>query len=120
MSAAPCISPPLEQMDENALDAFVRDPRFTQRFESPPDESRACPEPFRVTYADYGYRNQAQPELEHVFLFFAPLLGSRMIYVALDDLAKRHKIRIINPDRPGFGETTDADPEHRMSFWRGT
>ena len=108
-------------MDNNALDAYVRDPRFTQRFEfsSSEPEPRGCPKPFRMTYADYGYRNQSQPELEHVFLFFAPLLGSRMIYIALDDLAKRHRIRIINPDRPGFGETTDADPEHRMSFWRG-
>ncbi|KAG5975400.1 hypothetical protein E4U55_007701 [Claviceps digitariae] len=110
-------------MDNNALDAFVRDPRFTQKFDfSPngPGQQPFCPKPFRVTYADYGYRNHAQPELEHVFLFFAPLLGSRMLYIALDDLAKRHRIRIINPDRPGFGETTDADPEHRMSFWRGT
>ncbi|KAG6001173.1 hypothetical protein E4U21_004631 [Claviceps maximensis] len=111
-------------MDNDALDAYVRDPRFTQTFEhSPPHEPRsgpqACPKPFRITYADYGYRNQAQPELEHVLLFFAPLLGSRMMYIALDDLAKRHRIRIINPDRPGFGGTTDADPGHRMPFWRG-
>ncbi|KAG6020956.1 hypothetical protein E4U41_002671 [Claviceps citrina] len=108
------------QMDKDALDAYVRDPRFTQVFDFSPDESQARPgRPFRVTYADYGYRNQAQPELEHVLLFFAPLLGSRMLYVALDGLAKRHNVRIINPDRPGFGETTDARAEERLSFWRG-
>ncbi|KAG5950331.1 hypothetical protein E4U53_005245 [Claviceps sorghi] len=105
-------------MDNNALDAYLRDPRFIRKFDFSPNETQACPGPFRITYADYGYRNQAQPELEHVILFFSPLLGSRMMYVSLDVLAKRHRIRIINPDRPGFGETTDVDVHHRISIWR--
>ncbi|KND94707.1 hypothetical protein TOPH_00024 [Tolypocladium ophioglossoides CBS 100239] len=99
-------------------DRFLHDPRFTQTFELPADAARGRPEPLQITYADYGYRNEAHPEDENVLLFFAPLVGSRMLHVTKDALAKRHKIRIVSPDRPGIGGTGDVTAERRMMVWR--
>lgn len=100
-------------------DQFLHDPRFRQTFELPADAARGRPEPLRVTYADYGYRNEAHPEDENVWLFFGPLVGSRMLHVTKDALAKRHKVRIVSPDRPGIGGTDDVMAERRMPVWLG-
>ena len=100
-------------------DGFLEDPRFSRVFEFPADPARGRNTPFRVKYADYGYRNEEHPEQERVILFFTPLMGSRLVHVAKDELAKKRKIRIINPDRPGFGGTDSADAEHRLELWRG-
>lgn len=101
------------------LEQFVADDRFSQVLDLPADAAAGRTEAIRISYADYGCRNADHPERENVFLFFGPLLGSRMIHVAKDALAKKHGVRIINPDRPGFGQTTDVPPEKRLSFWRG-
>lgn len=98
---------------------YINDPRFSQTFELAPDPDRGRTNPFKVKYADYGYRNEAQPNQENVFLFFGPLMGSRLMHIAKDEIAKRHKIRIINPDRPGMGGTDAVDASHTMSLWRG-
>ncbi len=100
-----------------ALTEFVNDPRFNKVFQLPADPASDRIEPFKVTYADYGYRNEARPEQENVLLFFGPLLGSRLTHIAKDELAKKHRIRIINPDRPGIGGTDASDAEHGMSLW---
>lgn len=105
--------------DDAQLDEFLKDPRFSRTFELAPDETLGRSQPLRITYADFGYRNQENPDLEAVFLFFAPLLGSRMTRVVLDEIAKKHHVRIISFDRPGFGKTTDAKPECRITFCRG-
>lgn len=86
---------------------FVHDPRFNKIFVLPADPLNGRTAPFKLQYADYGYRNENRPEEEIVFLFFGSLLGSRLIHIAKDKLPKQHKIRIINPDRPGM-ERTDA------------
>ncbi|GAB1312489.1 hypothetical protein MFIFM68171_02699 [Madurella fahalii] len=96
---------------------YVNDPRFNRTFELPADPANGRTRPFKVKYADYGYRNEAHPEQENVFLFFGPLLSSRLFHIAKDELAKKHKIRIINPDRPGIGGTDSADAKDRMSLW---
>ncbi|KAK1750957.1 hypothetical protein QBC47DRAFT_279237, partial [Echria macrotheca] len=93
---------------------FISDARFHQTFETPVDATV-----LKVTYADYGYRNEAHPEEENVLLFFSPLMGSRLLHVAKDELAKKHKIRIINPDRPGMGGA-DAVDRDRMRICRET
>jgi hypothetical protein len=98
---------------------YVNDPRFSQTFQLPADPANGRNSPFKVKYADYGYRNEARPEQENVFLFFGSLLGSRLVHIAKDEVAKRLKIRIINPDRPGIGGTDIADAEHSMSLWLG-
>ncbi|UNI15511.1 hypothetical protein JDV02_002039 [Purpureocillium takamizusanense] len=99
-------------------DSFLNDARFRQTFVLPADATRGRPEELQITYADYGYRNEQDPDDENVFLFFAPLLGSRMWHVAKDGPAKRHKVRIINLDRPGVGGTSEIPAERRMAVWR--
>lgn len=104
-----------------SLKDYVNDPRFNNTVEFPPDSfTQGRSGPFKVTYADYGYRNTAHPEQERVFLFFGPLMGSRLFHIAKDELARRYQIRIIHPDRPGVGGTDPLDePQNRMRLWRG-
>ncbi|KAJ4199431.1 hypothetical protein NW767_008239 [Fusarium falciforme] len=73
----------------------------------------------QVKYVDFGYRNEANPEEENVLLFFPPLMGSRLLHITKDDLAKRHKVRFISLDRPGFGGTAEVVLEKRASISRG-
>jgi hypothetical protein len=96
---------------------FIEDPRFHRVFEFPADPENGRPGVFRVTYADFGYRNESDPDQENVLLFFGPLMGSRLAHIPKDDLAKRHKIRVINADRPGTGQTERVGPSERMSLW---
>ncbi|KAK1654625.1 hypothetical protein BDP81DRAFT_389693 [Colletotrichum phormii] len=96
-------------------ESYLNDPRFHQSFTLAPGSDR--PENFKVTFCDYGYRNLDNPELEHVLLICGPLLGSRYLHIAKDALAKKHKVRIIHPDRPGFGGTTHVDAQDRVRLW---
>lgn len=99
---------------------YVKDPRFNNKVELPPTSFTSRNLPFNVAYAGYGYRNATCPEEERVFLFFGPLMGSRLVHIAKDELARRHKIRIIHPDRPGVGGTDPAKDAHSsMRLWRG-
>ncbi|KAI1867091.1 hypothetical protein JX265_007667 [Neoarthrinium moseri] len=97
---------------------FVHDQRFDQIFVLPADPASGRTTPFTIQYADYGYRNQDLPGEEVVFLFYGPLVGSRLAHIAKDELAKRHKIRIINPERPGMGGTDTVGEGDYMSLWR--
>ena len=56
---------------------------------------------------------------EQVFLFFGPLLSSRLFNTAKDGLAKRYKVRIVNPERPGIGKTDSVPAEKLLEVWRG-
>lgn len=47
----------------------------------------------------------------------ADLSLSRFLHVAKDELAKKYHVRIINPDRPGLGGTTEVDAHLRLSVW---
>ncbi|TDZ13230.1 hypothetical protein C8035_v006734 [Colletotrichum spinosum] len=85
-------------------ETYLDDPRFHQSFTLP--DTASLPQPFKVTYCDYGYRNPENPDLEHVVLMCGPLLGSRWLNVAKDTLAKRHRVRVLDVDRPGFGAST--------------
>ena len=101
------------------LAGYVADPRFSRTLELPTDPASGRDRPFTIKYADFGYRNEESPEQENVVLFFSPLMGSRLLQVAKDDLAKKHKVRIINPDRPGIGGTDAVDVKDSMRVWRG-
>ncbi|EFQ28237.1 hypothetical protein CGRA01v4_11845 [Colletotrichum graminicola] len=94
---------------------FLDDPRFHQTFTLPAGPDR--PNPFQVTYCDYGYRDPENPEREHVLLICGPLMGSRFLHVVKDALAKQHHVRVINPDRPGFGGTTPVPAADRVRIW---
>jgi hypothetical protein len=100
-------------------DDFLNDPRFNRAFTLPADPSRGRPNPFAIKYADFGYRNESHPEQEHVLLFSPPLVGSRLLQVPKEDLAIRHKIRIIAADRPGMGGTDAAAAKDRLPLWTG-
>ncbi|KAK2021223.1 hypothetical protein LX32DRAFT_646638, partial [Colletotrichum zoysiae] len=41
----------------------------------------------------------------------------RFLHVAKDALAKRHRVRVIYPDRPGFGGTTPVPAADRVRVW---
>ncbi|KAK2043548.1 hypothetical protein LZ31DRAFT_323203 [Colletotrichum somersetense] len=108
-------TPPLLLLPDDPA-GFLDDPRFHQTFTLPaggPDR----PHPFQVTYCDYGYRDPENPEHEHVLLLCGPLMGSRFLHVAKDALAKRHRVRVIHPDRPGFGGTTPVPAADRVRVW---
>ncbi|KAI1753173.1 hypothetical protein F4782DRAFT_100702 [Xylaria castorea] len=89
---------------------YLDDERFHQSFTLPPNASR--PSEFKVTYADFGHRND-----ERVLLFCGPLFGSRYVPTTKDRLARRYGVRVISPDRPGFGGTTDVEPADRVRVW---
>lgn len=102
-----------------SLDEFLKDPRFHRSFTFPADSSEGENQTtLQVKYVDFGYRNEANPEEENVLLFFPPLMGSRLLHITKDDLAKRHKIRFISADRPGFGGTDEVPLEKRVSISR--
>ncbi|WYZ35184.1 hypothetical protein EsH8_I_001460 [Colletotrichum jinshuiense] len=105
-------------VQDQDVERLLADERFSRVFTYAADPAQGRPEALRISYADYGYRNTENPQAEKVFLFFGPLLGSRMIFVAKDALAKEYGVRIINADRPGFGETPDIEAEDRLAFWR--
>lgn len=98
---------------------FLDDPRFSRIFTLPADAAKGRAAPFQVKYADYGYRNEQHPEQESVLLFYSPMLASRLVQITKDDLARRHKIRIINPDRPGIGGTDPVDVREEVPLWTG-
>ncbi|KAF4949306.1 hypothetical protein FSARC_13513 [Fusarium sarcochroum] len=98
-------------------ETYLKDPRFNQSFQLPADQSDNHAT-LQVKYADYGYRNQAKPEDENILLFFAPLCASRIFHVGKDELAKKHRVRIIVMDRPGFGGTDPVKLENRAVLCR--
>ncbi|OKL62453.1 hypothetical protein UA08_02901 [Talaromyces atroroseus] len=96
------------------VDAFVDDPRFNQNFEL----LSSLGSTIKVTYADYGYRNEAHPEEETVLLWFGPMMASRLIGILRDKAARQDKIRIIAIDRPGMGGTDAVPGESRIRICR--
>jgi hypothetical protein len=100
-------------------DAFVNDPRFNQKFDLLPSQGSNRDHTIKVTYADYGYRNEAHPEEETVLLWFSPMMASRWIGILRDERARREKIRIISIDRPGMGGTDAVSGESRIRICRG-
>ncbi|KAH0423970.1 interferon-induced gtp-binding protein mx2 [Colletotrichum camelliae] len=106
------LNPPREFPDPAE---YLNDPRFNRKFTLPPTPD--LPENFQVTYADFGHNDPSDPSSANVLLLCGPLLGSRYLHIAKDALAKRHKVRIIDIDRPGFGGTTPVPPNLRVRAW---
>jgi hypothetical protein len=98
---------------------FLADPRFNRRLDLPAVAVGPTEQPFHVKYADFGYQNEEHSEEEKVLLFFVPLFGSRIPIVSKDDLAKRHKIRVVCMDRPGFGGCTEVPIQYRIRVCTG-
>ncbi|KAJ6786229.1 hypothetical protein PWT90_04901 [Aphanocladium album] len=101
-----------------ATEPSLSDPRFSREYIVPGNIIQGRAEPLKISYADYGYRNEANPAEENIFLFFPPLLGSRWMHTAKDGFAKKYKIRIINVERPGYGGTEEVEVQDRLRVWR--
>lgn len=95
--------------------AFLESPCFNRIVDLDGIEGSSS---YRVQYADYGYRNEASED-EKVLLFLGPMFASRMVHVAKNDFAERHKVRIIAIDRPGFGGTDAVGTSKRLDVTRG-
>ena len=91
---------------------FLCDRRFHRQFTITPDSTVGRTEPYRVSYADYG-----DPTSKAVVLFFGGLMGGRFSYSILHQLAKKHGVRIIHPDRPGIGGSSAVAIEKRIETW---
>ncbi|KAM3552701.1 hypothetical protein ARSEF4850_007257 [Beauveria asiatica] len=101
-----------------ATEPSFDDSRYSREYHLPGGTIQGRPEPLKVTYADFGYRNVENPDEENVFLFFPPLLGSRWMHIAKDNLAKKHRVRIINVERPGYGGTDQVELQDRLRVWQ--
>ncbi|KAJ4993327.1 hypothetical protein SVAN01_01302 [Stagonosporopsis vannaccii] len=86
---------------------FLCDRRFHRQFTYIRDNTRR-----RITFADYGDSASTS-----VVLFFGGLMGARFSYSPLDQLAKKHNVRIIHPDRPGVGGSDPVAIEDRISTY---
>ncbi len=64
----------------------------------------------RLSYATWG-----DPEGTPCFLFHG-WPGSRLMGLLLDDLCRRRGVRLVAPDRPGFGRS-DPQPERTLPHW---
>lgn len=105
-------------VQDQKLEQYLADERFNRVFTYPGGPTEEHSKPISISYADHGYQGTENSQPEKVFLFFGPLLASRMLFVPKDALAKEHGVRIITADRPGFGDTPDVEAEGRLAFWR--
>ncbi|EXJ85984.1 hypothetical protein A1O1_06353 [Capronia coronata CBS 617.96] len=101
---------------------YINDPCLNRTFQLPADPSRGRPEAFQVSYADFGYHREDAGDdsdrEEQVFLFFGPLMSSRLFHGAKDGLAKRYKVRFVSAERPGIGKTDSVPAERMLEVWR--
>ena len=91
---------------------FICDSRFHRSFVIPADPEAGLQQPYRTTYADFGDVSSGT-----VVLFCGALVGSRLCYSPIDQLAKAHHVRIIHPDRPGVGGSDNVEPAKRIQTW---
>ena len=93
---------------------FLCDIRFHQSFLLEPNLQTGRRKPFRVSYSDYGDRNS-----DAVVFFCGALMGTRLSYAPLDQLAKFYHVRMIHADRPGIGGTDPVEQHERIATWLG-
>ncbi|RAR03399.1 alanine racemase family protein (ISS) [Stemphylium lycopersici] len=93
---------------------FICDRKFHKSLILPADPEAGRNQQYRTTYADFGDVNS-----NAVVLFCGALFGQRLCYSPLDQLAKKHHVRIIHPDRPGVGGSEPVEPEKRIQTWLG-
>ncbi|KAF2473394.1 uncharacterized protein BDR25DRAFT_282909 [Lindgomyces ingoldianus] len=90
---------------------FLCDIRFHRTLILPPNPETGRPK-YRLSYADFGDSNS-----DAVVLFCGALMGMRLCYSPLDQLAKAHGVRIIHPDRPGIGGSDPVEQSERIPMW---
>ncbi|KAF2795539.1 hypothetical protein K505DRAFT_373824 [Melanomma pulvis-pyrius CBS 109.77] len=91
---------------------FLCDRRFHQSYLLPPNPETGRSKPHRFSYADFGDSSS-----NAIVLFCGALVGTRLCYSLLDQLAKAYSVRIIHPDRPGIGGSDPIELEKRIQIW---
>ncbi|CAO2648020.1 Nn.00g089420.m01.CDS01 [Neocucurbitaria sp. VM-36] len=91
---------------------FLCDRRFHSSLVLPPNPETGREKPYRVSYADFG-----DPSSDAVVLFCGALMGARLCYSPLDQLANAYNVRIIHADRPGIGGSDAVELEKRIQIW---
>jgi hypothetical protein len=93
---------------------FLSDRRFHRCYILPPSPETGRQNSHRFSYADFG-----DPHSNAVVLFCGGLMAARYCYSPLDQLAKKHNVRILQVDRPGIGGTEPIELEKRIQIWLG-
>jgi hypothetical protein len=93
---------------------FLSDRRFHRSYVLPPAPETGRQNSHRFSYADFG-----DPHSNAVVLFCGGLMAARYCYSPLDQLAKKHNVRILQVDRPGIGGTEPIELEKRIQIWLG-
>jgi hypothetical protein len=93
---------------------FLSDRRFHRSYVLPPAPETGRNNSHRFSYADFG-----DPHSNAVVFFCGGLMAARFCYSPLDQLAKRHNVRIVHVDRPGIGGTEPINLEKRIQIWLG-
>ncbi|KAL6711222.1 hypothetical protein ACN47E_005753 [Coniothyrium glycines] len=91
---------------------FICDRRFHRSFTLPPNPDIGRETSYRVSYSDFG-----DSQSNAVVLLCGALMGMRLSYSPLDQLAKAYNVRIIHPDRPGIGGSDSVELEKRVEIW---
>ena len=103
----------------SSFETYVASRKFHQLFHLPPNPSQGRSKSLRITYADYGYQDDAGLRNEAVILVCGPMNSSRYLHIAKDAVAREHKVQIIHPDRFRFGGSGEVAIDERVRVWLG-
>ena len=84
--------------------------RHVNTFASREDQAFFLPDGRVLGYAECGCRTG------YPLIYFHGFPMSRLEASGLDDVARRHQLRVVAPDRPGFGLST-FQPHRRITDW---
>ncbi|KAK4446575.1 hypothetical protein QBC34DRAFT_450777 [Podospora aff. communis PSN243] len=105
--------PPQEEQPPLSDDEFLSLPQFNQTFTLQPTPENGLTGPFTLSYASIGDSSS-----QNVLLFFAPLMGSRLLHTPKHALASKLNLHILAVDRPGVGGTSPAAAPLRLGIMR--
>ena len=135
--------------DDMEVHDFLRDKRFHQIFTLPPNLETGRTKPYQVSYADFGTWNSnavvlicgalmggrlAYTTLDQLVstsnMHCKCIMRNSVVEIQSDPLertlltrsdlqAKKHRVRIIHPDRPGIGATDPVPVGDRIAMWLG-
>ncbi|KAJ5439905.1 uncharacterized protein N7458_010903 [Penicillium daleae] len=107
MNAAPGLLPPLLRGYRGNSIRLVSTAATTSGRES---QTMCLPDGRTLGFAEHGRSS------DYPLLFMHGYPSSRLETLGMDEIAQRHNIRIISPDRNGYGLTT-FDPNRKILDW---
>ncbi|KAE9382225.1 hypothetical protein N431DRAFT_539622 [Stipitochalara longipes BDJ] len=111
------MSAPSDHIESAGFETYIANRKFHRVFHLPPNQSQGRSQSLRITYADYGYQDDAGLRNEAVILVCGPMISTRYLHIAKDALARERKVRIIHPDRFGFGGSGEIAADQRIRVW---